>query len=191
MSMTESKQLHEKAMAAFQEALVSRHLGREDEALTHYERALELERAAAMCFVDEGGSEPTRSILFRSAATLAMDCGKYAEARELIRFALSGSPPSEILIELKQMDEEALTKLAHVPDVLTSYLEQVDSEKMVLSELELDQLIQSMGKLSASEMNVLRNEHSLVERLMNALAKYLLKRATIHQMRNGDLPVTG
>jgi tetratricopeptide (TPR) repeat protein len=189
--MTESKQLHEKAMAAFQEALVSRHLGREDEALTQYERALELERAAAMRFVNEGGTEPTRAILFRSAATLAMDCGKYGEARELIRLGLSGSPSTEILFELKQMDEDALAKLAHVPNVLASYLEQVESEKMVLSDLELDQLIGMMGKLSPSEMNVIRNEHSLVERLMNALAKYLLRRATIHQVSNGDLPVTG
>ena len=45
----------------------------------------------------------TRSILFRSAASLAMDCGKLGDAERLIAGGLSGHPPEEIAEELRQL----------------------------------------------------------------------------------------
>jgi hypothetical protein len=56
-------------------------------------------------------AEPTRSILHRSAAALAIpvpggvanDCGEVQIAERLITTALAGNPPTEIAIELKDL----------------------------------------------------------------------------------------
>lgn len=50
-----------------------------------------------------GKSTPTRSILHRSAASLAVECGEVATAERLIAIALSGNPPQEIAEELKDL----------------------------------------------------------------------------------------
>lgn len=59
-------------------------------------RAAELLRGAVSL-------EPTRSILFRSAASLAIDCNQLREAEALITTALSGNPPAEIVAELRRL----------------------------------------------------------------------------------------
>ena len=50
--------------------------------------------------------EPTRSITFRSAASLAMQCGKYLEAEKLITQGLDGNPPADIAQELRDLYAE-------------------------------------------------------------------------------------
>ncbi|HEX5271222.1 MAG TPA: hypothetical protein VFW33_12065, partial [Gemmataceae bacterium] len=47
--------------------------------------------------------EPTRSVLHRSAASLALECGEYREAERLIATALAGSPPETIAEELRDL----------------------------------------------------------------------------------------
>lgn len=47
--------------------------------------------------------EPTRSVLFRSAASIALDAGLPAEARHLIAEGLRGSPPAAIKRELLEL----------------------------------------------------------------------------------------
>jgi len=53
----------------------------------------------------ENVGEPTISVLFRSAASLAMCCNKNREAEKLINLALSGEPPFEIAEELRDLYE--------------------------------------------------------------------------------------
>jgi hypothetical protein len=67
--------------------------------------ALKSESEAAWFLKDEVSYEPTRSILFRSAATLALDCNKTREAERLISAALAGNPPEEIANELRDLLE--------------------------------------------------------------------------------------
>jgi hypothetical protein len=62
--------------------------------------AYSLEREAALLLKDSLDSEPTRSVLFRSAATLALNCGEYDDAIKLISHALVGNPHEEIKEEL-------------------------------------------------------------------------------------------
>ena len=69
-------------------------------------RALELEREAAYGLLQEFQAEPTRSVLFRSAAALALECGETEEARRLAFQGLAGSPPKEIVDELHDIVEE-------------------------------------------------------------------------------------
>ena len=50
--------------------------------------------------------EPTRSVLHRSAASLALECDETREAERLIGRALSGNPPDEIAEELRDLLED-------------------------------------------------------------------------------------
>ena len=69
----------------------------------HFTRlALEKEAAAADLMVDED-VEPTRSVLHRSAATLAWRCQEYDRAKRLAYRALAGNPPSDIEWELNDL----------------------------------------------------------------------------------------
>ena len=58
-----------------------------------------LEKQAA----EQSQTEPTRSVLYRSAATLALDCGEYREAERLVAAALAGTPPEAIANELREV----------------------------------------------------------------------------------------
>jgi hypothetical protein len=51
-------------------------------------------------------AEPSRSVLYRSAASLAMECGETREAEKLISIALIGNPPYEIAEELRNLLEQ-------------------------------------------------------------------------------------
>ena len=65
--------------------------------------ALKLEMEAAQMVADSLASEPTRSVLHRSVASLGIECGEYQTAEKLITRALAGTPPSDIEEELKDM----------------------------------------------------------------------------------------
>ena len=72
------------------------------------EQAFEKEaEAARRMAADPATLEPTRSVLLRSAAALALECNKIREAEQLISTALAGNPPSEIAEELRDLLERA------------------------------------------------------------------------------------
>jgi len=66
-------------------------------------QAFELEYQAAQQVADLTDFEPTRSVLCRSAATLAIACGELQTAEQLIITALTGKPPTDIAAELKDL----------------------------------------------------------------------------------------
>ena len=63
--------------------------------------AFENEQTAAELIAHQLDAEPSRSILLRSAATLAIDCGELKAAERLIATALSRNPPEEIALRIK------------------------------------------------------------------------------------------
>jgi len=87
-------------------ALVARMRGDEQAAVNHVVTAYELEAKAAKALTYQMDAEPTRSVLFRSAATLARDCGRFNEAEKLIYKALAGEPPADIAGELQDLLEQ-------------------------------------------------------------------------------------
>ena len=95
-------QLHNEAMEYTDESFIARGLNERDEYLRLTKLAYEKEAEAANLLFDED-VEPTRSILHRSAATLAFRCDMYPEAKRLIHRALSGHPPADIEIELNDL----------------------------------------------------------------------------------------
>jgi hypothetical protein len=96
---------HDKAMNLSQEALVLQLKGQSG-FVDMFAEAFEYEHKAAMFYLNVLEKEPTRSILFRSAASLAIQCGKFNEAKQLINIGLSGKPPKIIAIELKALQEQ-------------------------------------------------------------------------------------
>lgn len=71
-----------------------------------------LEKAAANLLLHKKDKEPTRSVLFRSAASIAFyDCQDFEEAKELIQTGLDGNPFPEIKQELLDLQKKVLKKL--------------------------------------------------------------------------------
>jgi hypothetical protein len=71
-----------------------------------YRQAFEMERSAAFQFLRKTGVEPTRSVLFRSAASLALECDDFIEAERMICHGLAAEPPVDIRIELRHLYEQ-------------------------------------------------------------------------------------
>ncbi|MDE2949389.1 MAG: hypothetical protein OXT68_01365 [Chloroflexota bacterium] len=98
----EVKRLHRKAMEYVDEAYILQLEGEREQFLHFTRLALEKETAAADLMLDED-IEPTRSVLHRSAATLAWRCQEYDRAKRLAYRALAGNPPPDIAWELKDL----------------------------------------------------------------------------------------
>ncbi len=105
--MTEMANLHDQAMELADRAFVARRRGDAEGSRRLLAQALELELAAANLVRDDTSAEPTRSVLYRSAASLAMDVEEFRLAERLIATALAGEPPQEIANELHDLLTEA------------------------------------------------------------------------------------
>lgn len=83
------KDLHQKASYYTQNALAHEAKNQKHEANECYRLAYSFQKEAAMQYLHKKHVEPTRSILFASAANLAISCGLLAEARMLAKYGLS------------------------------------------------------------------------------------------------------
>ena len=99
--MADFMELHNDAMALAEQAVFEHKNGSPEKAARLEAEAFEKEKQVALAGKDK--PEPLRSILLRSAATLAHRCGKLEEAERLVHIALSGSPPSDIKLELNDL----------------------------------------------------------------------------------------
>ena len=112
--MTQSQQLHTEAMKIAGEAFQAQQDGDSNKYLQLTKKAYEKEKEAAWLLFSNFEAEPTRSVLFRSAAWLAFNCGKMREAEQLISAALAGNPPLEIIKELRNLYKEILNSFEPV-----------------------------------------------------------------------------
>jgi hypothetical protein len=99
-----SVSLHQAAMERTQEAVLAQDPRRSRELFC---QALDLERRAAEIWMETRNEEPTRSILLRSAASLAWSCQDYVEAERLARKGLEGKPPGKVVRELEELLERS------------------------------------------------------------------------------------
>jgi hypothetical protein len=104
--MSGVKTTHRDAMEQTDLALAARQQGDEVLALRHFHKAYQLEAQAAAAYATRLDAEPTRSVLFRSAATLALDCKLLPEAEKLVCTALTGNPSEDIAEELRDLLEQ-------------------------------------------------------------------------------------
>ena len=108
-------ELHNKAMNLADEAFYAKRKEDLETTQTKYKAAFEYEKAAAMLLINSYETEPSRSVMFRSAACLLLNLPKpsqddYREAERMIAFGLSGYPPAEIAGELRAAFEEVREK---------------------------------------------------------------------------------
>lgn len=80
--------------------------GENDASRRLFREALSFETKAAALLPPSEESEPSRSILYRSAASLAFNAGDYETAERLVAQGLSGFPPAEIKQELKSLHND-------------------------------------------------------------------------------------
>ena len=108
--MNKTTDLHEKAMEFHDEAFFAKRKGDLISAMKFSRQALELETQAAERLKDKLDEEPSRSVLYRSAASMAISCEEYRQAEKLIATALAGNPPEEIAEELRDLLEQVNLK---------------------------------------------------------------------------------
>ena len=101
--MSQIQSLHKQAMDLAEAAAVARLRGALELAAQFTRQAFEQETQAAALIASALDAEPTRSVLHRSAASLAIECGELRMAERLIATALSGNPLAEIAEELKDL----------------------------------------------------------------------------------------
>lgn len=102
--MSSVRDLHKRAMALVNESMLIDDYVPKNVLL---KKALELEIEAAMELFDKFEAEPTRSVLFRSAATIAFNIGELETAERMIFSGLcSKKVPAEIKEELLTVKEK-------------------------------------------------------------------------------------
>jgi hypothetical protein len=104
--MNPIRKLHEDAMDLAEIAFITKLKGDDNQAIEMFQRAYEKEAQVAKQIAENSTPEPTRSIMYRSAASLAFNCGKLKEAERLIAAGLAGEPPKEIAEELRELFEK-------------------------------------------------------------------------------------
>jgi hypothetical protein len=98
--------LHDEAMNCAAEACMMTMIGESKKAFELNELAFKKEKEAALLLLDKLEFEPTRSVLCRSAASLAIECNHTREAEQLVALGLFGNPPDEIAEELRNLLED-------------------------------------------------------------------------------------
>lgn len=110
-SVVEYERLHTEAMKLANDGFTHRYLGQHENAVAAFRGAWKLERDAAMLLLGEKELEPSRSISFRSAASLALLCGEHEDARKLAHLGLGGSPPPRVQRVLEAVLADAQQRL--------------------------------------------------------------------------------
>jgi hypothetical protein len=109
--------LHDEAMDLAGHAYIARRRGAYEEAARLAEEAFTLERAVADGLADHLDMEPSRAVLHRSAASLAIQCGRFDDAHRLAARGLAGRPDGAIADELR-LHQGLATSVAGLVDEL-------------------------------------------------------------------------
>lgn len=113
--MKSAGEYHDRAMELADRALAARREGNSEQSVAWFREALTFEQRAAELVAPDLTEEPTRSVLHRSAAALAIECGELREAERLIAVALTGQPPDEIADELRDLWQRVCIGLRRAP----------------------------------------------------------------------------
>ena len=110
IELAEFNKAHDRAMELANLAALARKRGVEQKALDLFQQAFELEREVAT-LIAPTDLEPSRAIIHRSAATLALDCGEVRASEKLIAAGLAGNPPEAIAHELRELFMQVLEQM--------------------------------------------------------------------------------
>ncbi len=134
-----AKIIHDKAMLLSQEADMAKIWNDVAKAQTLYKQSFDMEREVAQIYSERFDKEPERSIIYISAASLAMLCHLYGEADLLIQQGQSSSTPSYLVDELRELKTQVqhhkmqYERLLHTekeePFWISGVLKRVDADK--------------------------------------------------------------
>ncbi|MBD3309541.1 hypothetical protein GF348_24390 [candidate division KSB3 bacterium] len=161
--MTTVRELHDRATELAQIALVARQEGRVEEATGLARQALEYETRAARLIPDEESSEPTRSILYLSAASLAYQSKDLRAAQRLVAEGLSGYPPPKVEQDLKDL-------LAQI-----DFEHHLEAQGVILEDYDLQ--IALLGRAVGSGMVIYQEFKKVIENTIS-----LIHRTVEHRM---------
>ena len=128
-----AKIIHERAMILAQEAIMARIRNDETKAQTLYKQSFDLEREAAYIYSERFDKEPMRSILYRSAASLAIECHLYQDADLLIQQGQSSDTPSDVMDDFQElrdkMQQNTQENNTEQPFWISGILRRADADK--------------------------------------------------------------
>jgi hypothetical protein len=134
-----AKIIHDKAMFLSQEADMAKIWGDIPKSQILYRQSFDLEREVVGIYSERFDNEPERSILYVSAASLAMLCHLYPEADLLIQQGLASNTPSDMVEELHELKalvqqhkmeyERRLNIEQEQPFWISGVLKRADAEK--------------------------------------------------------------
>jgi OST-HTH/LOTUS domain len=110
--MSSVSQIHDEAMTKLELANEAMANSRVKAYKSMLIESLELEKEAAYSLLTDFDCEPTRSVLFRSAASIAIHAAQYQEAIILAKEGLKGQPFAEIKMELEALLDEANSQIS-------------------------------------------------------------------------------
>jgi len=146
-------ELHEQAMDIAEEVYLAQRKQDNEEARKYAKESFELEKAAAMLLVDDYDIEPTRSILFKGAACLAINAEMYRAAEQMIGFALTGNPPAEVaeelrslLLEINSRNDMKQKSDVLISQILSSQINKLSEESQLLVKEFVEFLISKNSK---------------------------------------------
>ena len=100
------QELHTHAMELAEQADFLNMQGKDAEAKSLYEQSLQAEKEAAYQARNQQIGEPSESVLFRSAASLAFGLKDFREAERFICMGLAGNPPLDVAHELRELYDQ-------------------------------------------------------------------------------------
>jgi hypothetical protein len=95
--------LHHKAMEPADQMVLAGQRGNHQAVEDLSRAAFAKERAAADLVANQLDLEPTRAVLHRSAAVLALECSELREAERLISPSITSNPPDDSADELRDL----------------------------------------------------------------------------------------
>jgi len=132
MTAVNPEELHEQAMQLADDAFLAKIRKQDDQAISLLQKATSLEMEAANALPNVPESEPSRSILYRSAASLAYDAKDYKLADRLIASGIEPVTAAAIGYLIAGDEEKAYEVLFYLhPDNLEKLAKYADQ----LSEL--------------------------------------------------------
>ncbi|MDM8521222.1 hypothetical protein QUF64_14345 [Anaerolineales bacterium HSG6] len=176
--MSNVEQLHNDAMDLAEEAFRSQRKGDTERTTKLFRQALEFEKQAFANFPATKSSEPTRSILVRSAASIALHAKDYEQAERLVSIGLTGFPPAEIKAELRALQEDINFK----QHILLQGVEITDNEmQMTLwgnatghGVISADLLIKKVGQIKTILYRTVERLHDLPYRTAGSPPKRVI-----------------
>lgn len=182
MTNEELEEFHRMAMDNSELALIALHSGDMERFFQLSASAFIYEKKAALGFYDQQ-IEPSRSVLFRSAAYIALDNADFVEAQKLYEYALEGEVPTEIREELEELKVEIDRIRIENEGMIQNALTFLNNRKRPVKKEEIEADIQrAIRSFERKEVN-LHYVHSFLEKQFNIESD---KHTTLQEEDNYD-----